>query len=31
VLASAVGAMKGTDTYVATIDFNVKTLAQALK
>jgi len=31
VLASAVGAMKATDTYVATIDFNVKTLAQALK
>jgi len=31
VLASAVGAMKGTDTYLATIDFNVKTLAQALK
>jgi zinc/manganese transport system substrate-binding protein len=31
VLASAVGAMKGTDTYLTTIDFNVKTLAQALK
>jgi len=31
VLASAVGAVKATDTYVATIDFNVKTLAQALK
>lgn len=31
VLASAVGAMKGTDTYLGTIDFNVKTIAQALK
>jgi zinc/manganese transport system substrate-binding protein len=31
VLASAVGAMKGTDTYIETVDFNVKTLAQALK
>jgi len=31
VLASAVGAMKGTDTYIETVDFNVKTLTQALK
>ena len=31
VLASAVGAMKGTDTYIETVDFNVKTLAQVLK
>ena len=31
VLASAVGAMKGTDTYIDMVDFNVKTLAQVLK
>jgi zinc/manganese transport system substrate-binding protein len=30
-LASAVGAMKGTDTYLETVDFNVKTLARVLK
>ena len=31
VLASAVGAVKGTDTYIEMVDFNVKTLAQVLK
>ena len=31
VLASAVGAMKGTDTFIDAVDFNVKTLAQMLK
>ena len=31
VLASAVGAVKGTDTYLDTIDYNVKAIAQALK
>ena len=31
VFASAVGAVKGADNYVAAIDFNVKTLAEALR
>lgn len=31
VVANAVGAVKGTDTYLDTIDYNVKTVAQALK
>jgi zinc/manganese transport system substrate-binding protein len=31
VLASSVGAMKGTDTFIEAVDFNVKTLAQVLK
>lgn len=31
VMASAVGAVKGADSYVAAIDFNVKTLAAALR
>jgi len=31
VVASAVGAVKGTDSYLDTIDYNVKTVAQALK
>jgi ABC-type Zn uptake system ZnuABC Zn-binding protein ZnuA len=31
VLASAVGAMKGTDTYIDMVDFNVKILTQVLK
>jgi ABC-type Zn uptake system ZnuABC Zn-binding protein ZnuA len=31
VIASAVGAVKGADSYFAAIDYNVKTLAQALK
>jgi zinc/manganese transport system substrate-binding protein len=30
-LASAVGAVKGTDTYIDMVDYNVKTLAQALR
>ena len=30
-VASAVGALKGTDTYLDTIDYNVRTVAQALK
>jgi zinc/manganese transport system substrate-binding protein len=30
-VASAVGAIKGTDTYLDTIDYNVKAVAQALK
>ena len=31
VLASMVGGVKGADTYLAAIDHNVKTLAQALR
>ena len=31
ILASNVGAMKGTDTFIEAIDFNVKALAQVLK
>jgi zinc/manganese transport system substrate-binding protein len=31
VMATAVGAVKGTDDYIAAIDYNVTTLAQALK
>jgi zinc/manganese transport system substrate-binding protein len=31
VLASGVGAVKGTDTFIDAVDFNVKTLAQVLK
>jgi ABC-type Zn uptake system ZnuABC Zn-binding protein ZnuA len=31
VMASSVGAVKGADSYVAAIDYNIKTLAQALK
>ena len=31
ILASSVGAMKGTDTFIEAVDFNVKTLAQVLK
>jgi len=31
VVASAVGAVKGTDNYIAAIDYNVTTIAQALK
>jgi zinc/manganese transport system substrate-binding protein len=31
VVASAVGAVKGTDNYLETIDYNVRTVAQALK
>ena len=31
VVASAVGAVKGTDSYLDTIDYNVRTVAQALK
>ena len=30
-LASVVGAVKGADTYLAAIDYNVSTLAQALR
>jgi len=30
-LANAVGALKGTDTYIDMLDYNVKTLAQALR
>jgi ABC-type Zn uptake system ZnuABC Zn-binding protein ZnuA len=30
-LANAVGALKGTDTYIEMLDYNVKTLAQALR
>jgi len=30
-LASGVGAVKGTDTFIEAVDFNVKTLAQVLK
>jgi zinc/manganese transport system substrate-binding protein len=31
VLATAVGALKGTDSYLDAVDYNVKTLAQALR
>jgi ABC-type Zn uptake system ZnuABC Zn-binding protein ZnuA len=31
ILASGVGAVKGTDTFIEAVDFNVKTLAQVLK
>jgi hypothetical protein len=31
VIASAVGAVKGADNYFAAIDYNVTTLAQALR
>ena len=31
VMASAVGAVKGADNYIAAIDFNVRTLAEALR
>ena len=31
ILASSVGAVKGTDTFIDAVDFNVKTLAQVLK
>jgi zinc/manganese transport system substrate-binding protein len=31
VMASAVGAVKGADNYIAAIDFNIRTLAEALK
>lgn len=31
VVANAVGSIKGTDTYLDTIDYNVRTVAQALK
>ena len=31
VMATAVGAVKGADNYIAAIDFNIKTLSQALK
>jgi ABC-type Zn uptake system ZnuABC Zn-binding protein ZnuA len=31
VFATAVGAVKGADNYIATIDYNVNTLAQVLK
>jgi len=31
VAASAVGAVKGTDGYLETIDYNVKSIAQAMK
>jgi ABC-type Zn uptake system ZnuABC Zn-binding protein ZnuA len=31
VMASAVGAVKGADNYIAAIDYNVKTLAEALR
>jgi len=30
-MASGVGAVKGTDTYIATVDYNVRTIAQALQ
>jgi hypothetical protein len=30
-MASSVGAVKGADNYIAAIDYNVTTLAQALK
>jgi ABC-type Zn uptake system ZnuABC Zn-binding protein ZnuA len=30
-LASGVGAVKGADTFIEAVDFNVKTLAQVLK
>ena len=31
VMATAVGAVKGADNYIAAIDFNIKTLSEALK
>ncbi len=31
ILASSVGAVKGTDTFIEAVDFNVKTLSQVLK
>ena len=31
ILAATVGAVKGTDTFIEAVDFNVKTLAQVLK
>jgi ABC-type Zn uptake system ZnuABC Zn-binding protein ZnuA len=31
VYAGAVGAVKGADTWLATIDYNVRTLAEALR
>jgi zinc/manganese transport system substrate-binding protein len=31
VVASSVGAVKGTDTYLDTIDYNIRTVVQALK
>lgn len=31
VMATSVGAVKGTDNYIAAIDFNIKTLAEVLK
>jgi len=31
ILAATVGSVKGTDTFIDTVDFNVKTLAQMLK
>ena len=31
ILAATVGAVKGTDTFIEAVDFNVKTLSQALK
>ena len=31
VMATSVGAVKGADNYIAAIDFNIKTLAEALK
>jgi zinc/manganese transport system substrate-binding protein len=31
VVASAVGAVKGADNYIAAVDYNIKTLAQALR
>jgi ABC-type Zn uptake system ZnuABC Zn-binding protein ZnuA len=31
VMATSVGAVKGADNYFAAIDYNVKTLAEALK
>ena len=30
-VASAVGAVKGADNYIAAIDYNIKTLAKALQ
>jgi ABC-type Zn uptake system ZnuABC Zn-binding protein ZnuA len=30
-MAPAVGGVKGADSYIETVDYNVKTLAQALK
>jgi ABC-type Zn uptake system ZnuABC Zn-binding protein ZnuA len=31
VMATAVGAVKGADTYIATIEYNIRTLAEALR